>query len=505
MASYFIAHDIGTSGDKASLVSVGGKVERCVTVPYGMNVYKSNWAEEDPEDWWKAFCEGNKAILNGIDKTEVAAICISGQMMTGLPVDENCKALHPAMIFIDGRAEKETSFIREKMDIGEYYKRIGTPPSANYSLPKIMWLKNNHPEIYEKTYKFLVSKDYINARLTGVFATDGSDADFMHMYDMRTGEWSNTILTTFGIDREKLPDILSVGKIIGTVLKNIEEECGLAAGTPVVMGMGDGTSSSVGIGLTKEGDGYTSVGTSSWVGVATESLKLDSTYSMSKMPYYRSDLFLDFGSMQAGGLSLSWFKDVFCAEEQRIAKETGKDVFTILSEEVEEVPAGANGLLYIPYLAGERCPWWDSEAKAVFLGLKTTTTHADVTKAVIEGVALHLGLILNRVRDLSPVKNMRIAGGGAKSPIWRQVFADVYNMPVTKTNITDQAGALGSAVIAGVGTGVYDSYEVINDFHKVESVTEPIEKNVKLYQSMIDILKDSYQATKDINHRLSAL
>ena len=505
MAKYLLSHDIGTSADKATLFTFDGTILRSRLESYPVHYFNANWAEQDAEDWWKAFCKNNRAILEGLDPAEVAAISLSGQMMGCLPLDRDCKPIRPSIIWTDGRATKEAAALEEKVRLQSFYNIVGIRPSANFTIEKVMWLMEHEPGTYEKTYKFMQSKDFIGARLTGSFVTDPSDAGYTHAYDMYGRCWSEVIFKAAGADVEKFPDIVEPGTLIGKVRASVAEEAGLAPGTPVAEGVGDGRASMIGIGVLRPGDAYTSLGTSSWVSRITDAPGMDPRCRIQKGAF-TPGTYSDGGTMQAGGLSVNWMKSQLCLYEQELAKTGGGSAYDYINKEIESCPAGAGGVIFLPYLMGERAPLWDNGAKGAFLGLRGESTRAEMLRAVREGVSMNLTIILKIMQGIKDdMTSMRIVGGGSKSAVWRQILADCFNMPIVKTNISDEAGSLGTAVLAGICVGVYQDLGAVHAFHKVESVTEPIKENVARYRQLQPIFEDAYYALREINHRLGEL
>ncbi|MDD2956298.1 MAG: FGGY-family carbohydrate kinase [Oscillospiraceae bacterium] len=505
MPRYLLAHDVGTSADKATLFTQDGVAVRSALAPYPVHYFNGNWAEQDAMDWWRAFCQNNRAVLEGIDPAEVAAVSVSGQMMGCLPVDQNAVPLRPVIIWTDGRAVNETALLQSKVRLESFYNIVGIRPSPNFTIEKVMWLMSHEPQVYEKAYRFLSSKDFINVRLTGVFATDPSDAGYTHAYDFYGRCWSQIILDAAGADPEKFPQVLEAGTLLGGVLPSVAEEAGLAPGTPVVEGVGDGRSACLGTGVLEPGDAYICLGTSSWVSRVTRCPGVDPLCRIQKSAFQR-DTYTDGGTMQAGGLSMNWLKNQLCLHEQALAGQQGGSAYDYINQAAKASSAGSGGVLFLPYLMGDRAPLWDMGAKGAFLGLKGETTRGDLLRSVMEGVAMNLTTILGIMRGISDdITSMRIVGGGSKSALWRQIFADCFNMPVVKTNISDEAGSLGTAVVAGTGVGVYDSFSVVKDFHRVESVSEPIPENVERYRRQQEIFESAYLALREINHRLGEL
>jgi xylulokinase len=506
LQKYIIAHDLGTSGDKAILLNTDGEILHTHSSGYTVHHQAAGWAEQNPRDWWKTFCLCNRAVLEGISTEDIAGICITGQMMCCLPLSITGTVLHPAIIWADTRATEESRQLEERVGADLFYRITGMRASANYTLPKIMWLKKHRSEVYAETYKFLSPKDYLNYRLTGVYAVDPENAANMHCFDRITMDWSELLLEASDIDRTKLPDLKPAGTVLGGIHKEAAGECGLRIDTPVIMGTGDGGAATLGSGVINPGDAYTSVGTSSWVCLISGRDCLDPLRSISKLNYL--DTVRDSGTMQAGGFSYSWLRDTLCQQECEAASLSGEKEYILIDRLAEQSPPGAGEVLFQPYLLGERSPYWDPKLRASFLGITTKTTRAAICRSVMEGVTLHLKLILDKICQVNQIiapKEMRLVGGGAQSPLWRHIFADVYGLPIVTSRYAGQAGTLGTAVLAGKALGVFSSLSLVKKFQQIAEVTEPDQGRVRYYQELIRIFEDAQTALIDINHRLSDL
>ena len=500
MAKYLLTHDLGTSSDKATLYAANGELLAHSEQSYPVYYAEGGiCAEQDASDWWNAFCNNNRILLKDRNPAEVAAVAISGQMMACLPVNKQGIPLRRCMIWADRRAGKESEYIASVLGKDRFYSITGNAPSANYTAPKILYLKEHEPEIFEAAYKYIQPKDYINLKLTGEFVTDASDAGHTHLYDIFKGQWSDEILQSIGLMRSKLPQVVWAGTPIGRVLNSVANECALLPGTLVVQGAGDGRAAMLGAGILEKGEAYVCLGTSSWLSAATDKANMDVHSGLYKGLSLRNGYYINGGTMQAGGLSYDWYiknlhsNGVKCLSYNEIEKQ-------ILS-----VPPGSEGMLYMPYILGERAPYFDMEVKGAFLGLKATHTHAHMSRSVMEGVALHLAIILNRMEKLDVVDSVRIVGGGAKSAVWRQILADVFQKRIIKTNIDLNAGSLGTAVLAGVGAGIFSDISAVREFHKTEAISEPNIQTKGVYKEMRCVLEEAYYSLKNVNGRLSNL
>lgn len=505
MVKYLLAHDLGTSGNKATLFTTEGTLVKSIVYSYNTNYFNSNWAEQDPEDWWKAVCSTTSEILKDIDKSLVAAVSFSGQMMGCLCVDRNGNPLKSSIIWADQRAVKEADSIREKIGEERFYKITGHRISPSYGLQKLLWIKNNQPEIYANTYKMLNSKDYIIFKLTGKFVTDYSDATGTCILDLNTYRWSEELICITGIEGDKLPELRKSTDVIGGVSEQAAVLSGLAVGTPVVCGGGDGVCATVGAGCIKEGSAYSIVGSSSWISMTSEKPIYDDRMRTFNWAHIVPGYVAPCGTMQAAGVSYSWLKNQICTSETREAEEKGISPYEIINREIEKSPSGANGLLFLPYLLGERSPRWNPNARGAFIGLTIEHKREDILRSVLEGVTLNLNVILDVFKQHTDIKQLIVIGGGAKGKVWRQIMADVYNLRILKPNYLEEATSMGAAVTGGVGVGVFKDFEVINKFIEIDAVQDPIEENSKKYRQLAPIFDDCYNSLVGVYEKLAVL
>lgn len=506
MKKYLIAHDLGTYHNKALLLSTDGDIVSTCSIGYPINMVTTSWIEQNPEYWWDAVCACNEILLKKINPKDVAGISVTGQMMGCLPVNEKGTPLSQAIIWSDSRSGRQAARLEKKIGRKHYYETVGMRAWPNNSLPKMMWFKENKPEMYRSVYKFLTAKDYIIFRLTGKYFTDTENAAYMNCIDWKNRHWSEKVMRASGIEVEKLPELKEPTWVVGTITPQASEECGLPEGIPVVLGIGDGGSATLGTGITDVGDAYTCIGNSGWVSVVTTSQRQDNEQDIFKLNYF--DKYRDSGAMQAAGISYKWLRDTLCTEEIIRSKETEKRDFELIDELAAQSQPGANGVLFLPHLLGERSPLWDSHLSASFLGLQADTERADMCRAVLEGVAFNLNHILDRIMSLNEtasLNSMRFMGGGAVSPLWQQILADVYGMPVETMRYSSEAGALGAAVILGVGIGSFPDIQCIHQFQKTERTAYPNSKNRRIYQELYSIYLDAEKALTKVNHKLSGI
>jgi len=505
MVKYLLAHDLGTSGNKATLFTTEGKLVKSVVYSYDTFYFNNNWAEQDAEDWWKAVCRTTGEILAGIDNTRVAAVCFSGQMMGCLCVDKNGKPLRRSIIWADQRSVKEADSIKAGMGDERFYKITGHRISPSYSIEKLLWIKNNEPETYENTYKILNSKDYIIYKLTDEFVTDYSDATGTCVLDLNELKWSDEIISITGIDGDKLPQLRESTYVVGGVTERAAGETGLKAGTPVVCGGGDGVCAAVGAGCVKEGLTFSYIGSSSWIATTTRKPIYDEKLRTFTWAHIVPGYVLPCGSMQSAGGSYAWLKKEICRIETKEAAERGISPYELINEEIEKSSPGAKGLLFLPYLLGERSPWWNPYARGAFIGLTMEHKREDVLRSVLEGVTFNLNIILEVFKQFSPIDSITVIGGGAKGRIWRQIMADIYNVDIEKPDYLEEATSMGAAVTGGVGVGEFKNFDVIDKFVKIESVQRPDKQNISKYDQLKPIFDECYYSLVGVYDRLANL
>lgn len=495
MEKYLIAHDLGTSGDKATLFSTDGRMIKSITCVYETHFFNSTWAEQNPFDWWNAFCCANHALLKDVDKTRVAGIAFSGQMMGCVVVDRNGEVLRPAIIWADQRSIDEERVIREGIEEWEFYRITGHRISASYSIEKLMWIKNHEPDIYAKTYKMLQPKDYMIYRLTGEFLTDYTDASGTNCMDLSNLCWSDYILDIAGIDRDKLTEIQSSTYVAGEIGTKICEECGLPQGTPVVIGAGDGLCAAVGAGSVEDGDTFNYLGSSSWVALTTSKPIFDKEMKTYNWAHMIKGKYSPNGTMQAAGNSYQFLRKILCKDLEEKATLQKNSVYELMNLELGQSEQGANGLVYLPYILGERSPRWNSEARGAFIGLKMEHERKDLIRAGIEGIIMNLSIILDVFQnDRVNIQAMNVIGGLAKSKEIRQILSDVYGLEIRKLNWVDEATSMGAAVAAGVGVGEFRDFNEISKFIEIEDVIYPDKARYEKYKKLKEIFNQSYYA-----------
>ncbi|MBQ7001264.1 MAG: xylulokinase [Oscillospiraceae bacterium] len=492
---YILAHDLGTSGNKATLFSVEGKLIASAVESYPCHYCSNNWAEQDPEDWYAAVCRATKKLTQAIDPAEIVGVSFSGHMMGAVLLDKAGELLRPAMIWADQRSTQQVAKLSQTVGDDRFYAISGNRNNPTNSICKIMW-SMEHDGCADRIGKAVNSKDYLIYRLTGQLGTDYSDASGTGAFDLTDFCWSQEILEGAGVPMDILPELHAATDLAGKITAQAARDTGLVEGTPVFCGVGDGTAASVGTGIAEVGQGYLSLGTSAWISYLDDSPCLDPQQRTFNLAGIEKGRVYPLGSMQAAGASYSWMRDQLCRAEKLDAERLGTDVYRQINDQIAKTPVGANGVLYLPYLMGERSPWWDASIQGSFLGLKQETTHADLLRAVMEGVSMNLNLILRVFREKREFNSLRIIGGGAKDPVWRQMLADVLNCRIEKVNLLEEGCSLGAAVTAGIGAGVYEDASAIGKFLQVDDVSVPDPERTAQYAALTDRLAEAYRRLK---------
>lgn len=501
MQEYLLAQDIGVFSCKAALFTLEGTLVRENSVSYHPKYTADGGAAQSASIWWEAFCENCRTLLQEVRPEAVAAVCICGQMMGCLPVSADGTPLADSIIWEDTRAQKQAKILIKKLGEEKFYSLTGVRSDVGFSITKFMWLKANAPEVYAAADKLIQCKDYINFRLCGVLATDYSDAGFVQAYDLFNNKWSDEILKAAEIDARKLPEVLPHTTVLGTVTAQACAQTGLSTATRVVLGMGDGRTVLVGSGIRAPGDGCIYLSASSWISQVTDSAQMDPNRMLSKTSFLTEGLYTNGGATLCGRWNAEWLMREFASPEKPPNKAL---LFEELDRQIQRSDPGCHGLIFMPYLRGERAPWWNDSARGAFLGLRSTHTRQDFCRSVFEGVAFNLGIIKNRIERLSPFENaLRMVGTCADSVAWRQILADVLDKPILVSDVRGGVGCVGSALLAGVGAGFYHDFDAIDLFHHHQEIVDPVEENVLRYRELIPAFEDCYYALSEINRHLS--
>lgn len=505
---YVIGIDIGTSGTKTVLFDEKGKVIASKTIEYPMYQPQNGYAEQDPADWYNAAVNTIRSVIEAgkVSANDIVGIGFSGQMHGLVMLDENNEVIRKSIIWCDQRTADEVEKMNQKIGRERLIAITANPALTGWTAAKILWVKNHEPENYARCRHILLPKDYIRFMLTGEYATEVSDASGMQLLDVPNRCWSEEICDKLGIDMSMLAKVYESCEITGTVTEKASALTGLKSGTPVVGGAGDNAAAAVGTGVVTDGKAFTTIGTSGVVFAHTSKVSIDLKGRVHTCCAAVPNSWHVMGVTQGAGLSLKWFRDNFCNAEKETAKQIGVDEYYLMDKEAETVPIGANRLLYLPYLMGERTPHLDPNARGMFFGLSAMHTKKDMLRAVMEGVAYSLRDCVEIFREMNiSVSDMMACGGGGSSPLWRQMLADLYACPV-KTASSKEGPALGAAILALVGTGVYKSVpEACEAICDIDKIQEPISENVPVYEKYFRLYDKIYPAVKDQMSKLAGL
>ena len=484
MDQYLIAHDLGTSGDKATLFTTDGRLIRSAVVSYEARYFGQSCAEEDPEDWWRAVCSSTREIMEGIHPADVIGLSFSAQMQGCLLVDREGNPLRPSIIWADQRSVKEKDRLINELGFDTIYEITGHRPNQSYTIEKIMWLKEHEPETYRKAYRSLQAKDYILFKMTGKFVTDYSDASGTNAFDLDGLVWSDDIVRASGINPELLPELHASTDIIGGLTAEAAVATGLCEGMPVVCGGGDGPCSAAGAGCINDDELFTSFGTSAWIGGTTKKKFLDPDHVLMCFGHVIPGRYMPCGTMQAAGSSYSYMRRLFAPDSP----------YSELNKLIESARPGSRGLIFLPYMIGERCPRWNEKTSGAFIGMRMQHGKPEYLRATIEGIAYNLEIILQAYRKRLNVSDMIMTGGGAKGDIVCQIMADVFHCNIRTPDNVESATSIAAAVIAGVGIGAYRDFSEISRFLTIDRHFSPTPGIDAVYDPLRRIFDECYHA-----------
>jgi xylulokinase len=495
--SYFIGIDSSTTATKALLMDDTGKVVSVASSTYDYETPQPLWSEQHPDLWWVATVASIKQVIaqSGVDSAEIKAIGLTGQMHGLVLLDENDKVLRPALLWNDQRTGAECDEIRAIVGKERLIQITGNDALTGFTAPKIVWVKNNEPEIYAQIRHILLPKDFVRLKLTGEYAMDKAGGAGTQLFDISLRDWSPTIVEALGIDPAWLPPTFEGTEVTGVISAEAAALTGLQPGTPVVGGGGDQAAAAVGTGAVSAGIVSLSLGTSGVVFATTDTPSVEPAGRLHAFCHAVPGKWHFMGVMLSAAGSLRWFRDTLAPGVE----------FADLVAEVEAIPAGSEGLLFLPYLTGERTPHPDPLARGAFVGLTVRHTRAHMTRAVLEGVAFGLrdSFELMKASGLEGVGQVRITGGGARSPLWRQILADVLGAEIVTVN-SEEGAAYGAALLAATGAGVWASVaEACEATIRVTGVTEVDGEMIGRYTSIYKQYCALYPALSNVFHNLS--
>ena len=498
MKSCVLGIDVGTGGTRALIMDERGAIVSAATEdhePFASP--KIGWAEQHPKDWWRAAgIAVRKALVQGdLRAQQIACVGFSGQMHGAVMLDEAGEVVRPALIWCDVRTEKQCNDLAQQIGTERLIELTCNPPLANFTLTKFLWMRENEPESWKRVRFVMLPKDYVRFRLTGERAIDMADASGTLMLDVAHRRWSSEVLRAVGIDASVLPQLYESPEVCGKVSLKGAEETGLAVGTPVVAGAGDQAAGAVGMGIVAPGAVSATIGTSGVVFAATDRPALDSVGRLHSFCHAIPNRWHLMGVTRAAGFSLRWFRDnLMSACERRDG-----DPYERLTAEAAKVPPGSDGLLWAPYLMGERTPHLDPNARGVLAGLTASHSRGHAVRAILEGVAFSLKDTFTIFEEMRvPVKSIRLGGGGARSPLWRQIQADIYGQEV-EIVAAEEGAAYGAAILAGVGAKIWPTVDAAcQSVVKVVERIPPNPANAKVMKDRYAEYRRIYPAMKSI-------
>jgi xylulokinase len=516
---FLLGLDVGTSGAKALLCDDGGRVLASATVEYPLHTPRPLWSEQDPADWWRGAKEALRQVVAGVDPGQVAAIGLTGQMHGAVFLDERGEVLRPALLWNDQRTAAECEEITARVGAARLIELAGNPALTGFQAPKILWLRNHEPEHYARLAQVLLPKDYIRLKLSGASATDASDAAGTLLLDLRARDWSQEILDRLEIPRAWLPRVFEGPQVTGTLLPEVARELGLPAGLPVAAGGGDNAAAAVGTGIVRAGVVSSSIGTSGVLFAHSDAIALDPQGRLHTFCHDVPGQYHLMAVTLAAGGSFQWFRNTLRAtagqqptsaapgDQRGGSSVVGGQSFSYddLTAMAATVPPGAEGLVFLPYLSGERTPHLDPLARGAFVGLTSRHTLAHMARAVMEGVVYSLRDGLEIMRGLGlEIAQIRATGGGGRSALWRQMQADIYGAEVA-TLAAEEGPAYGAALLAGVAAGTFrDVHDAADRCVAVTGTTAPGQQ-ARAYEPVYAVYRDLYGALRDSMHRLAGL
>ena len=482
----YIGVDLGTSSVKMLLMDEKGNIKNVVSKEYALAFPHAGWAEQNPTDWYNQSMEGLKELLVGCELSQVAGISFGGQMHGLVILDENDEVIRPAILWNDGRTWKETDYLNEEIGKENLSKYTANIAFAGFTAPKILWIKNNEEENFKKIKRIMLPKDYLAYRLSGTFCTDVSDASGMLLMDVEKKYWSKEMLAICGITEEQLPKLFESYEVVGTLKAEIAQELGLGADVKIIAGAGDNAAAAVGTGTVGDGMCNISLGTSGTIFISSEKFGVDKHNALHSFAHADGQYHLMGCMLSAASCNKWWAEDILNTKD-------------FVAEQASIGELGENTVFYLPYLMGERSPHNDPKARATFTGMTMDTTRADMTQAVLEGVAFGLRDSLEVARALGVnIKRTKICGGGAKSPLWKKIIANVMNLKVDVIE-TEEGPALGGAILAAVGCGEYNDVQTaVGEFVNIVETVEPEEDLVAKYEARYQEFKQIYPALRDV-------
>lgn len=495
---HLLGIDLGTTGLKVSLFTQKGILIASQSCEYALSTPQPGFVEQDPNDWWNGFVSASQKLKSSYpaEFATLAGIGICGQMHTQVYLDENDQILRPAITWMDQRTSNIVQRIQDDPTARQLiYDETANYASTTYTAPHIRWVQENQPEIWNKTRSILIAKDYIKYRLTGVKATDYAEASGSLLFDVRQERWSQAAFDYFGIPRDYFPEVYPSDHIIGQVHTQAASQTGIPAGVPVANGSSDNSASALGAGMTRSGQVTLIIGTAGVISVCSDHPLLDVSGGTLCWHYCLRNHWVTLGITQTAGESLQWFKNAFDANLD--THTSSGDIFNQYNQAVSQVPDGSGGLIFLPYLNGERTPYWDPAARGVFFGVNLATQKAHFIKAIMEGVSFALRNNIETVEALGiQISEVRAVGGGLKSPVWLQTLGKILKKPVATVNMPDTAN-LGNILLCAKALGMIDSYQAASQKLVRSDQVVHYPQGLPVYEKQYEIFLELYPQLKE--------
>ncbi len=491
--------DIGTTAAKAALFSPDGRLQAVGQAEYAVNHVRPGWVEQNPEDWWQAVCVAIRQALASVPNSadQVGGVAVSAQAPTLIALDRSGQPVRPAMIWMDRRAEAEVAQINDQLGAENVYRVTGNRTDAFYVAPKLLWFKNHEPALLKKTHKLVQINGYINYLLTNTYSLDNVHAGLLQLRDYATGGWSAELCDLCGVKNSHFPEILPGHHIQGEVTPKAAEATGLRPGTPVMVGTVDGAAAAVEAGAVDLGAAAEMTGTSTVLLMPNDGSVSESAFIA--MPHAIPGLHLLLGAMVASGASLRWYRDQFGLTEVQAASNLKLDPFDLLTQQAAQVKPGSDGVIFLPYMMGERAPLWHTNARGVFFGVSLSTQKAAFIRAILEGTAFALRHNVEVARKAGvTITEIRSVGGGTRSALWNQIKADVLGVPVLLPEASVGA-PFGDAILVGMGLGLYPNIsQSLREMVKLQTRYEPNAENHKRYSQIYPIFRSIYEQLREV-------
>ncbi len=483
---YFIGVDLGTSAVKLLLMEESGKICNIVSKEYPLFFPHPGWSEQNPEDWYTQSMAGMKELTEGIDRTQVAGISFGGQMHGLVTLDAQDQVIRPAILWNDGRTSEETDYLNNVIGKDKLSQYTANIAFAGFTAPKILWMKKNEPEKFAKVEKIMLPKDYLAYRLSGSFCTDVSDASGMLLLDVKNRCWSKEMMEICGVKEEQLPKVYESWEVVGTLKPEVAKELGFSEDVKIIAGAGDNAAAAVGTGTVGDGQCNISLGTSGTVFISSKNFGVDEHNALHSFCHADGSYHLMGCMLSAASCNKWWAEEILGTKD-------------FASEQATITKLGENHVFFLPYLMGERSPHNDPDARGVFFGMSMDTSRADMTQAVLEGVAFALRDSLEVAKSLGiKIERTKICGGGAKSPLWKKIIANVMNIKVDVLEV-EEGPSLGGAMLAAVGCGVYPDVETAGKkLAKVVDTVEPEPELAAKYEKRYQKFKELYPVMKPL-------